>query len=1070
MRDEPRHNAEKLCQAIFDQRAVGVAQLVSRTGELLRINKKYCDILGYTRREMEQSTFRPLTHPEDFEVYTENMHLLLEGKIREFSQEKRYYRKDGSVAWVNLTVSPLWETGEEPSCHIEVAQDITEMKRTEEALERAHDRPDKRMGEREGDLAGREKSEEALRTRERLLTRALALMRVSMWVWDIERDECHISDEILNFHCMGNPAPTMEQMFSLVPEEDRLVLENAFQRALDGTKPYHVEHRVIRPDNGEICWVRSCAEVMRDESGKPVRMEGALQEITERKLAETELVKSEERLRLAMAATTDGVWDWNITTDEVYKSPSFYTMLGYEPNELPLRHEGWVSRIHADDLPRVKAVIKECMVGVRERFEIEFRMLHKTSKTIWILSRGEVVEHDRDGKPVRMVGTHTDMTFRKETEEELRASKERYRAVIDNAGVGIDVLDRDGRILQVNQALSDMLGYNEKELGQLSFTDITHPDDREISQRKLEALSRGEIDSYRLEKRYIKNDGSILWGDLSTAVIRDSDGEHIATVGIIADVTERKKAEEALRESEARVRMKLDSIISPDGDIGILELADVIDVDAIQAIMDDFYSLTNIGVGIVDLKGHVFVSTGWQDICTRFHRVHPESMENCRESDIQLSSGVDQGSFKLYRCKNNMWDIATPLIIGGKHLGNLFLGQFLFEDESPDYDVFRAQARKYGFDEEEYLAALERVPRWSRETVDTVMRFYTKMTDLLSVLSYSNIKLSRTLAERDRLVASVQEGEAKYRRLFANSPVGIISIDTGGTILEINPKLIDILGAPSVEATKATNMFRFAPLREYGFSHAFEKCIATGESFSVEAPYKSRWGKPTHLRVLLTPIIDEESLVQGCQAVVEDVTDRKRAEQALRESEERSRLVTNTIQDVFWMSTPGIEKMIYVSPGYEKIWGRSRASLYESPKSFLEAVLPEDRRRLQNGLHDHAEGRWNYEYRIIRPDGTVRWISDQGYPIHDERGQVRLMTGVARDITESKAAEEELQRNLNTLKQAEAMANLGYFERNWQTGEGYWSEGFYRILGRESGAAISDDDFMAYIHNDDRDK
>ena len=121
--------------------------------------------------------------------------------------------------------------------------------------------------------------------------------------------------------------------------------------------------------------------------------------------------------------------------------------------------------------------------------------------------------------------------------------------------------------------------------------------------------------------------------------------------------------------------------------------------------MDEFYKLTNIGIGIIDLKGNVLVGTGWQDICTKFHRVHPETAKHCLESDTILTEGVEPGTCRTYLCKNNLRDIATPIVAGGKHIGNLFLGQFLYEDEKRDYALFREQARRYGFDEKEYIAA-----------------------------------------------------------------------------------------------------------------------------------------------------------------------------------------------------------------------------------------------------------------------------------------------------------------------------------------------------------------------------
>src|SRR5664280_410636 len=194
-----------------------------------------------------------------------------------------------------------------------------------------------------------------------------------------------------------------------------------------------------------------------------------------------------------------------------------------------------------------------------------------------------------------------------------------------------------------------------------------------------------------------------------------------------------------------------------------VELSEVVNAQEIKPLMDDLFKLVHIPIGINDTKGNVLVGVGWQDICTKFHRVHPETCKHCIESDTKLSAGVSPGEFKLYKCKNNMYDIVTPIMVGSQHVGYVFGGQFFFEDEPLDYELFRSQARKYGFNEEEYITALEKVPRLSREAVETSMSFFITFANMLSRLNYSNVKLAKSLSERNALVEALLGSEKRER-------------------------------------------------------------------------------------------------------------------------------------------------------------------------------------------------------------------------------------------------------------------------------------------------------------------
>jgi len=350
-----------------------------------------------------------------------------------------------------------------------------------------------------------------------------------------------------------------------------------------------------------------------------------------------------------------------------------------------------------------------------------------------------------------------------------------------------------------------------------------------------------------------------------------------------AEVAERRRAEEALRESEAKVRDKLAAILLPEGDIGTLELADILDTAAIQAIMDDFFQLTGIGVALIDRRGTVLVATGWQDICTRYHRVHPETLRNCIESDTQLSLGGAPGTFKAYNCKNQLWDIATPIVVGGKRLGHLFLGQFFYDDEVPDYDCFRRQARQFGFNEADYLAALDRVPRWSRDTIDRVMRFYSRFSTLISTLSYSNLKLARALDERKRAEEALRESEDKFKAIANYAASWEAWFSPEGRLLWMNPFSVEITGFTPEEYLAADDFLAMLTVEEdrprvlKKFQEAFQGSRGDGLEFrGVRKDGSIFW-----VSVSWRPILDADGRSLGFRTSAQDITANRQAREDL---------------------------------------------------------------------------------------------------------------------------------------------------------------------------------------------
>ena len=160
--------------------------------------------------------------------------------------------------------------------------------------------------------------------------------------------------------------------------------------------------------------------------------------------------------------------------------------------------------------------------------------------------------------------------------------------------------------------------------------------------------------------------------------------------------------------------------------------SDLVDTVEVQKLMDLFYELNKSAAAIVDVDNTILVATGWQDICTKFHRVCPETRENCFESEHYISEHLTEGKYIEYKCKNGLWDFAYPIIIEGRHLATILLGQLFYEGEEIDRDFFIKQAEKYGFDKKRYLQALDRVPQLSRETVRKIMDWNVKLANILS--------------------------------------------------------------------------------------------------------------------------------------------------------------------------------------------------------------------------------------------------------------------------------------------------------------------------------------------------
>jgi two-component system cell cycle sensor histidine kinase/response regulator CckA len=245
----------------------------------------------------------------------------------------------------------------------------------------------------------------------------------------------------------------------------------------------------------------------------------------------------------------------------------------------------------------------------------------------------------------------------------------------------------------------------------------------------------------------------------------------------------------------------------------------------------------------------------------------------------------------------------------------------------------------------------------------------------------------------------------------------------------------DDLGSYSFGATYTEFMQAIHADDRPRVQQAFDRALREDVLVEIEYRVAARDGSIRWREAKGRVFRDEAGKPLRMRGVSRDITKRKAAEQAVHDSEERFRQLAENIGEVMWMSDCELNRQLYISPAYEAIWGRSRASLYENPRSFIDAVHPEDRARVVAFVQDQRQRAAALEYRIIRPDGTVRWVRDRGVPIRDAAGRVYRVTGIASDITRLKAAEDALRRAHDSLEQEVAKRTTELSQTNAQLQE-----------------------------------
>ncbi len=311
---------------------------------------------------------------------------------------------------------------------------------------------------------------------------------------------------------------------------------------------------------GEPLWLDVDIIPVDGPTGNYMQWVAVERDVTSQKGQEVALRAREERLRLALSAVWDGLWDWHVPTGYCYYAPRWYSMLGFVEHALPPHIDTFLDLLHPQDLPACEQALRDHFDGRTDKYAIEVRLRTADNNWCWVLTRGTVVERDTHGRPVRMVGTHTDIAERKQAELALRTSEDRFRTLTMASPLGIFLTDPKGDCTFVTPRMIDLWGAPDEALLGRGFLDAAHPDDRDRVHLAWQKAVRegGELS---MEYRVLRPDGELRWVCERTAAHRDG-AVVTGFVGTVEDISAQKAAADDRRRLEAQMQhaQKLESL------------------------------------------------------------------------------------------------------------------------------------------------------------------------------------------------------------------------------------------------------------------------------------------------------------------------------------------------------------------------------------------------------------------------------------------------------------------------------------------------------------------------------
>ncbi|MCL5108219.1 MAG: PAS domain S-box protein, partial [Chloroflexi bacterium] len=513
--EEAVRTSEARFRAVFAQAAIGMA-LTDPRGRFLDTNPAFQAMLGYSGAELAGMLVDDITHPEDTVRESQLVRTVLTGQADHCQMEKRYIRKSGDVMRARLTVSMVRGKSPGEDLAIGLVEDITEWRLAETALKESQS----------------------------LLASIYDTVPVGICVADEAGRFLEVNAAFSEIYGCPRVGLIGQHISRVLPGVPNGRLEAAFARLLCGNSNLLTEAQMRRHD-GEVVDVAEASAMVVREDGHRVLIT-AVSDISDRKRTESALHETEERFRALFDRSLDGVYVHDFVGNFLDANDAALQMLGYAREDVSRLN--FAALVAADQKPLLAQTMEELIETGTQREATVFRLRRADGVEVWVETKSSVIFHGDE--PYAIQGIARDITERKLSETALRESEARFRAVFDNAAIGIAISDLEERVVEANPAHLRLMGYSVEELRGLRTADRVHAEDLPRTVDLLRGLVSGDHKHNQQQRRNIRKDGRPVWVNIIHSVIRDAEEKPRYVLGMVEDITTRREMEEQLQRAQ----------------------------------------------------------------------------------------------------------------------------------------------------------------------------------------------------------------------------------------------------------------------------------------------------------------------------------------------------------------------------------------------------------------------------------------------------------------------------------------------------------------------------------------